>query len=242
MKLFLRAVALLGSLLLVWSPAPAANSDSLPVNPFKARYEVYGSGFSIGDAVMTLTATGPNAYRMSTQVRPNGLAALLVSGQIDEQASGEIRDGVVRPIQYERRVETPKKKQTVRLRFDWPARQLRASDNDEKATLPLSPGVLDPLSLNLRVMWDLRRGDLPSEYVLADEIELKPYQIKNEGEETLETSVGKLRALRISQSKPGKTRLTRFWFAPELGYMPVRVMQQKGDKEVLRMELRAVER
>ncbi len=117
MKLFVRAVALVGPLLL-GCPLAEASPNDLPVSPFQARYEVYGSGFSIGEAVMTLTAAGPGAYRMSSQVRPNGLAALLVSGQIDEQANGEIRDGDVRPARYERRVETPKKKQTGQLRFD----------------------------------------------------------------------------------------------------------------------------
>ena len=79
-------VALLGGLLAL-SPALAL-PDYLPVKPFQARYEVYGSGFSIGEAVMSLNAAGANAYQMRTRVRPNGLAAMLVSGQIDEQASG----------------------------------------------------------------------------------------------------------------------------------------------------------
>ncbi|MBK8507393.1 MAG: DUF3108 domain-containing protein [Candidatus Competibacter sp.] len=232
-------VALLGWLLASW-PALALSED-LPVKPFQARYEVYGSGFSIGEAVMSLNLAG-DAYQMSTRVRPNGLAAMLVSGQIDEQASGEIREGAIRPIRYERRVETPKKKQTVQLRFDWSAKQIQASDNERRATLPLSSGVMDPLSLNLQAMWDLQNGRAPTQYVLADETELKTYQIKNEGEETLDTSVGKLRAIRLSQAKPGKTRITTFWFAPSLHYLPVRVMQQKDNKEVLRMEIRAVER
>ncbi|HRE53713.1 MAG TPA: DUF3108 domain-containing protein [Candidatus Competibacter sp.] len=232
-------VALLGCLLASW-PALALSED-LPVKPFQARYEVYGSGFSIGEAVMSLNLAG-DAYQMSTRVRPNGLAAMLVSGQIDEQASGEIREGAIRPIRYERRVETPKKKQTVQLRFDWSAKQIQASDNERRATLPLSSGVMDPLSLNLQAMWDLQNGRAPTQYVLADETELKTYQIKNEGEETLDTSVGKLRAIRLSQAKPGKTRITTFWFAPPLHYLPVRVMQQKDNKEVLRMEIRAVER
>ncbi|HRD68188.1 MAG TPA: DUF3108 domain-containing protein [Candidatus Competibacter sp.] len=240
MKSFLRAVAII--VFLILDPSVAAIADALPVAPFQARYEVYGSGFSIGDAVMTLTTTGLNQYQMSSEVRPNGLAALLVSGQIDEKANGEIRDGTVRPIRYERRVETPKKKQTVQLRFDWSANQIQARDNQEQANLPLSPGVVDPLSLNLRVMWDLQRGRIPEQYALVDDTELKAYQIKNEGEEDLDTSLGKLRTVRISQSKPGKTRVTTFWFAPDLHYLPVRVAQKKNGKEVLRMEIRAVER
>lgn len=236
-----RTTALLGLTLLVCSLA-WANPVRLPVSPFQARYEVYGSGFSIGEAVIALTAPDQSTYQMTSKVRPNGLAALLVSGQIDEEVIGEIGDDAPRPIRYERQVKTPKKEQTVRLRFDWAAQRLEASDNERRATLPLSLGVVDPLSLYLQVMWDLQRGRAPSQYTLADETELKAYQIQKEGEETLETTIGRLHTVRISQSKPGKTRITTFWFAPKLDYLPVRVLQQKSGKEILRMEIRAVER
>lgn len=241
MTLSLRAAVLVASLLLGCSVAQA-DADPLPVSPFRARFEVYGSGIPIGEAVMTLAATGPGTYQMRSEVRPNALATLLVSGQIDEQVSGEIRAEVIRPTYYQRRMETSKKKQTVQLQFDWAANRLEARDNEAHASLPLTPGVLDPLSLNLRVMADLRRGRLADQYSLADETEIKSYQINNEGEETLDTSLGKLRAVRISQSKPGKTRITRFWFAPDLQYLPVRIAQHKDGKELLRMEIRALDR
>lgn len=240
MKPCYRAVALVG--FLTPGLSAVAIADGLPVAPFQARYEVFGSGFSIGDAVMTLTATDPDTYQMSSEVRPNGLAALLVSGQIREKVNGEIHDGMVRPAQYERWVDTSRKTQNVQLRFDWSANRIQARENQQQATLPLSPGVVDPLSLNLRVMWDLQRGRLPEQYALVDETELKTYQIRNEGVENLDTPLGKLRAVRISQSKPGKTRITTFWFAPDLHYLPVRVAQEKDGKELLRMEIRAVER
>ena len=46
MKLWFRTLALAGLLLL--SPLATAANDSLPVAPYQARYEVYASGFSIG--------------------------------------------------------------------------------------------------------------------------------------------------------------------------------------------------
>lgn len=239
MKLFLHAFTLAGSLIL--SPLAFA-TDDLPVPPFQARYEVYGSGFSLGEAVMTLAAEGSGTYRMSSDVRPNGLVALLASARIRERASGEIRAGAIWSSQYEQRVEGVKKSRDVALRFDWPARQVQARSGAERATLPLSPGVVDPLSLNLVVMWDLQRGRLPDRYTLVDETEIKTFPIRNEGEEVLDTPLGRLRTVRVSYTKPGRTRITTFWFAPELQYLPVRIAQQKKGKEELRMEIRTVER
>ena len=59
MKLWFHTAALASSLLL--SSLAIAASDGLPVAPYQARYEVYASGFSIGEAVITLAAAGPGA-------------------------------------------------------------------------------------------------------------------------------------------------------------------------------------
>ena len=239
MKPLLCPIALTGSLLF---GAVATAADGLPVAPFQARYEVYASGFSVGEAVVTLTAAGPNGYRMNSDVRPNGLVALLASGRIQEQASGEVYEGAIRPLQYERRLDAGKKSSHMQLRFDWLAGQVEARHNADQATLPLAPGMADPLSLQLLVMGDLQRDQVPAQYRLIDKTEIKTYQIRNQGEETLSTPLGELRTVRINQYTPGKTRMTTFWVAPDRQFLLVRIAQEKDGKEELRMEIRAVAR
>jgi hypothetical protein len=239
MKFFLGLIALASALTL--NPLATA-ADGLPVAPYQARYEVYASGFSIGEAVITLTATGSDVYQMTSDVRPNGLVALLASGRIREQADGEVRDGVIRPSRYERLLDTGRKSDRMQLWFDWSAGQVQARHNADQATLPLAPGIVDPLSLQLVVMGDLRRGRLPDQYSLVDETKIKTYQIRNQGQKTLDTPLGRLNTLLINQYTPGKTRMTTFWVAPELQYLPVRISQEKKGKEELRLEIRAVER
>ncbi|MDG4594866.1 MAG: DUF3108 domain-containing protein [Candidatus Contendobacter sp.] len=239
MKLWLHTMVLVSA----WALGELATAaDGLPVTPYQARYEVYASGFSVGEAVIILTAAGPGAYRMTSDVRPNGLVTLLAAGRIHEQASGEIREGAIQPRQYERVLDTGRKSDHVQLRFDWSAGQVQARHNADQATLPLTPGVVDPLSLQLVVMADLRRGQTPSQYSLVDRNEIKTYQVRNQGREVLETPLGKLNTVLINQYTPGKTRMTTFWVAPDLQYLPVRIVQEKKGKEELRMEIRAVER
>lgn len=239
MKSLLCPIVLIGSLLF---GAVATAADGLPVAPFQARYEVYASGFSVGEAVVTLTAAGPNGYQMSSNVRPNGLVALLASGRIQEQASGEVYEGAIRPLQYDRQLDAGRKSSHMQLRFDWPAGQVEARHNADQATLPLAPGMVDPLSLQLLVMGDLQRGQVPPQYRLVDKTEIKTYQIRNQGEETLSTPLGELRTVRINQYTPGKTRMTTFWVAPDRQFLLVRIAQEKDGKEELRMEIRAVAR
>lgn len=218
-----------------------AHAD-LPLTPFQARYEVYGSGLPVGEALMTLDAVGANGYTLRFEVRPHPLVALLASQRIEEQASGEIHQEQVRPLHYQRRMETGKGTQQTQLRFDWPAEQIAAQTDAGSATLPLAPGVTDPLSLNLAVMQDLQRGQLPDQYALVDGLEPRVYHIRNEGEETLNTALGALRTVRVSQTRPDGKRATTFWFAVEQQYLPVRIARQKKGREDLRLEIRSLER
>ncbi|MBK7982004.1 MAG: hypothetical protein IPK09_00010 [Candidatus Competibacteraceae bacterium] len=108
-----------------------------------------------------------------------------------------------------------------------------------KATLPLSPGVLNPLSLKFAGHVDGCGAVIFLRSCLPDGIELDSIRSKNEGEETL--GLGRQTARRISQPNPARQTPTA-GPRPELGYMPVRPTLRKDEKEVLRMEPRAVER
>lgn len=240
MNPFTRSVALVGLLLALSNPLVGA-ADNL-IAPFQARYDLYGIGLPLGEALMVLDYPAPNRYAMRFDVHPNQLTALLTSNQVQEQASGEIRDGKVQPTQYVQQADTGGKIRNVLLRFDQSAQRVEARNNAEQVVLPLSPSVTDPLSLHLAVMWDLERGHLPEQYTLIDGTELRTYQIRNEGEEILKTALGSLPAVRISQAQPGGSRITTFWFATELQYLPVRITRQKKGREDLRLEIRSVER
>jgi hypothetical protein len=236
-----RAVVALAGLLLALS-SPLVKADRGIVTPFQARYDLYGAGLPLGEALMTLDYPEPNHYMLRFDVRPNRLVALLASHQVQEQASGEIHDGKVQPMQYKQQLDTGGETRNIQLRFDWSARRIAAQSNAEQAALPLSPGIMDPLSLNLAVMRDLESDQLPEQYTLIDGAEFRTYQIRNEGEEWLKTALGSLHTVRISQTRADGNRTTTFWFATEWQSLPVQIVRRKKNREDLRLEIRSVER
>lgn len=219
----------------------AQAAETWPAPPYQARYRVYASGLSVGEAIITLSRTGPDAYRMTSDVRPNGLAEMLTSSSIHEQVNGVLHDGQIQPLRYERQVEAGKRSERVRLQFDWAAGRVQAKVNARQATLSLAPGAVDPLSLQLLVRRDLQNGRLQDQYRLVDQAAVKTYQIRQHGQETLETPLGRQAVVRVQQFEPGKTRKTTFWLATALDYLPVRIMQEKKGAEVLRLEIRALD-
>lgn len=216
-----------------------ADANALPVNPFMARYSGFLAVINVavnlrveGMLNMTLRDTGNGRYQMSYDV--NGLL-----GSVEAQANGEFVDDVVRPFSYMQTTKSLKRSQT-QLTFNWQNQTLRIQEDDERETLPLpEEQVMDPLSLYLLVMWDLQRGRVPKHYTLVDGTKLKTYQVASQGKETVQTPLGKLRTLRISSKKsdPDSDRVTTFWFAPSLGYVPVQIVSENDGKETLRMLL-----
>lgn len=229
----------LAGLLCLSQTVPLAAAP-MPVPAFEARYEgsAYLSKLPIaGELVLNLTYEEGDRYRMSSDIQPNGSAALLISAS--ERVSGKLEENAILPLSYEHRVRGVKNSRT-QLTFHWQEETLYAEHDDERATLPLSSGIVDPLSLYLIVMTDLHRDHVRDEYTFVDDTELKTYQVKQDGEETLQTPLGTLATLRFTQQKEGSSRITTLWFAPSLAYLPVQIVQEKKGQEVLRMSIQEV--
>jgi hypothetical protein len=87
-------------------------AGELPVAPFVARYEVYASGFALGEAVMRLDATGAQGYTMRSDVRPSvqahhrlaqrkaGRINLVTGDKGRNRQFASLRDGQRRASQY----------------------------------------------------------------------------------------------------------------------------------------------
>lgn len=233
------ALLALAGLLLTASGRAA---DTLPVKPFKARYggvamvklKPVDLSFK-SNMELTLSDAGNGRYRMESVVSG-------VVGSINSQVDGAIQGEEVRPLLFQQTLNTMKTSQT-QARFDWQNKKVETRDDDEQRTLPLTDGVVDPLSLYLLAMWDLQSGRKPRQYTLVSGVRLKTYKATLEGEETLATGMGKLRALRVvsRRDKDDDNDRTILWFAPELGYMPAQLVRIEDGKEMLRMTIQAVE-
>ncbi len=242
MKLRYTALVLVNLLGLLLATSVLA-ADSLPIHPFKARYSgnvivpLKPVDLSVkGTMELTLSDAGSGRYRLSSLISG-------VIGTINSEAEGEFLKDSIHPLRYEQTANTLKKSQT-RAVFNWQNKTIDAQENDEQRTLQLTDGVVDPLSLYLLVMRNLQEGRKTPQYTLLSSIRLKTYLASPEGEETLETPLGKLRTLRISshRDKPGNEGdITTLWFAPELSYLPVQMVRQEEGKETLRMTIQAVQ-
>ncbi|NJN47752.1 MAG: DUF3108 domain-containing protein [Candidatus Competibacteraceae bacterium] len=208
-----------------------AASSSLPLAPFEARYTVYSWGLPVGKSILTLTEFKAGRYRMRAEAYAIGIATLFVPKPLNIQVEGLWQDGTLAPSRYRYQWGSDHESADTRLEFDWQRGIVQTHSEDEQATLLLSERVVDPLSLQLLAMLDLHRSYRPEQYTTVIGNELETYQIKLEGEETLQTALGNLPALRFSSRKPGGNRVTTLWFATSLDYLLIQAIQSKKGKE-----------
>jgi hypothetical protein len=88
----------------------------------------------------------------------------------------------------------------------------------------------------------LQRGAEPDVVPMISDDEIKRYTYTRLGSERRRTPAGEFATVLYESTRPGSERLSRFWHAPDLGYIPVRVEQRRKGKLETIMELTAVQR
>jgi len=221
---------------IAWLPLAVA-MDALPVQPFEALYRVYYHGNDLGRGVIALRDRGDGRYEMVSELKPRGIAALMVEG-IEESVSGEIRDGGLRPVHYRRE----DKDGVTEIRFDWQGNQAESLHEGERRTLQLEPGLVDRLSVYLQAMADFKNDRRVGSYTLTDKNRIRTYRIDIHGQASVDTPMGTFQTVHVSRHRQGSDNVIEFWFAPELDFLPVQILHRDEDGEKARLVLDRLQR
>lgn len=229
-------------LLLAQAAAAHAQADEPIVpTPFAATYAVSYRGFDAGRLTFTLQRAAGRRFVYETRADPSFLARLIVNRSALERSEMLIDEHGVRPLEWT--LEDGKSGTTGdgRLVFDWQAGRVTGTADNSAIDLPLEPGLQDRLSIQIAVMTALLRGTEPGTIPLIDDDRIKHYVYRRVGNAVLDTSLGTVDTVVYESSREGSSRLSRFWMAPELGWVPVRAEQIRKGKVETVMEIRALE-
>lgn len=115
---------------------------------------------------------------------------------------------------------------TLGVDFDWKKNTATGFRGDNVVSYGLKPDTLDTLNMEVQVRRDLMDlGKLGGPYWLGSPKDISPLPLEIEGEEILDTPLGKLTTLRVSRKHDSSKRHTTMWLAKSLDYLPVKVMQ-----------------
>jgi|GEM_PF-321251 len=209
--------------------------------PFEVVYDVGNNLISAGSANLSLKREGDEwIYNLST--RPTGVFKLTGKGKIQEtsvftvvkSANNNMR---VLPKRYSYR-QDKESKRSVDAWFNWDSNELTYKRRGEEVTEEFSDPVLDRLSVTLKVMNELKyRPFEEAKLTVFDSGRIRQVLFVNQGEETVSTQIGEIETIRVRSENSGSARHTVTWFAPSLGYVPVKIEQHKRGELVARLKL-----
>jgi hypothetical protein len=215
--------------------APALRAASLP--SFEASFRIMSGGLRLGTNEVSLTVDGNGDYRYESHTWPSSWISWLLKEDLRELSRGVLDRAGIRPLFYEYRRTGRRSTRTAELTFDWKTSTVVNNVADSTWEMTIPAGTLDKLSTQLGIMLELQNGATEKTFAVADGGKLKQYAFQVIGTETVELPAGRFEAVKLNRLGVSAEQLTYIWCAPELHYLPVRILQRKQDRSEYLREL-----
>jgi Protein of unknown function (DUF3108) len=217
--------------------APAASDAGLA--PFSAHYQADWKTISVGTSDLELKADAePGHYVYTWTITARGVFRIVYRDDLTQKSWFSINAEHVRPAKY-RAVEGSS---SVDLDFDWDSRRARGTSEKKAVDLKLKEGTQDVMSIQVEVMLDLKKGNLPMTFQIIDKDELKEFNYTQEGTANIRTALGALDTVIVASRRTGNNRILRMWFAPSLGFVPVQAERTRDGKLEFAMRIKTLKR
>ncbi|MDB6089928.1 MAG: hypothetical protein JWN85_2712 [Gammaproteobacteria bacterium] len=221
-------------------PALNAVAAADELKPFEATYTWMWHGMVVALSTLQLERHGDTwIYRSKSE--PRGIGRMM-SERPTQQSVLKVTDAGVLPLSYKADDGTSSTKRDADVQFDWENGRVSGVYENTKVDMPLQPGIQDDLSVQIALMVELLKGRTPEKFLLLNGNSVREYRYAREGEETLVTPVGTVKTIIYKSEKQGSPRVTRFWCAPSLGYIPMRVQQTRDHQIEWTMQIQSLKR
>jgi hypothetical protein len=208
---------------------------SLPASLMAAELQPFSASYTADWKQLPISGTA----QRSLQTQEDGSwkldfsASMLIAG-LNETSWLKIHNGDVQPQKYRYARNGMGKSKKIKQDFDWIAQVVTGSDRGTPIKVTLIQGVQDKSSYQLALQRDVAEGKSSMSYQVIDGDELDTYDFRVLGEESVETMVGSVDAIKVERVRdPTQSkRKTVLWFAKDWDFLLVRLQQiEKDGKE-----------
>lgn len=232
----IRALAPLALLLTAMSGAAGAAE----LRPYQASYQGIWNGMTVAVSDLKLEQTG-DTWTYSSSSSPRGIGRL-ASGIFPPRQVSIVRvtGAEVQPLSY--KSSGGKSARSIDLTYDWNTHRVSGTYEGTQVDQPLTPDTQDDASVQLALTVALLAGRTPSSFRIIDGNGTRQYQFARDGEATLQTPMGPVATVIYRSQKAHSPRITRFWCAPDRGYIPIKVEQTRGDEVQWTLQIESLTR
>jgi hypothetical protein len=222
----------ISALLLCNVMLPVADAQLLQ-SGFETTYEVKHNTMYLGDTVRTVSKQENGQWLYQSSTKAKGIAGLFFKDKIEERSILAITPNGILPSTYSYDQTGGKKEKHIKLSFHWDKNLLFSSYLNKD--LELVPGTQDLLSFVLQIMVELQANKQTIDMPIADKDSIDQYQLKVIGKETIVTPFKSLPTVVLLSNKIKGKKQFKFWCAPSLQYLPIRIkkIDDDGDEDTL---------
>ncbi len=218
----------------------AGAAAAAELKPYTATYNGIWHGMTVASSTLKLEQTG-DTWTFSSRSEPRGIGKLASSVFPPLQVSVvRVTDRGVLPESFKSSGGDPGK--SIELNYDWQTHRVTGTYESTRVDLPLTPQVQDDGSVQLALMVELLAERTPPTVQLIDKNSVREYEFRRDGEATIKTPMGDVHTVVFESQKKYSPRITRFWCAPDRGYIPMKVQQKKDDDVQWTMEIQSLTR
>ena len=227
----------------------ASSSDSISVLavdaanpvPFVAEYDVRANGLIVGTSTVSLSGEAGGTYLLTQKSTSRGLGALLAQRTRTETSRWRLVGGRIQALEYRSRLAGGDDEENAHLLFDWSHGRARNVVGGEHWEVELTPGMVDPLLMQMALAIDLAGGQERLAYRVPRQGRIKTYVFARAGEETIVLEAGSFRTQKLVRADDEIDRSV-IWSAPDLGYLAVRISKERAWNVDTDIRLRKLER
>jgi len=221
----------------VVATAPASTlpveKASLPAFPKSGRIAytvVYGRDqFPVGRTVQSWKIDG-SRYQLASRSETTGLIDVIRSQHRTYFSRGELTPGGLRPETFLMSRDRGRGPEEARAAFDWSQGTVTLGRAGKQHAEPLPPGSQDLVSFMYQLAIEPPAPGV-KEATITNGSSIHTYTLKVLPEEKIETPLGVLRALPITQGRKPGAESVDVWLAVEYRYLPVRLRFYGRDGE-----------
>jgi len=221
------------------SQAETVAGTQAEIAAFSAHYDAYWKSITVGTSDLQLQrGAEPDHYVYTWIISAHGIFRIIYSNPVTQKSWLKVDGEHIRALKY----HGDDGSSSVDLDFDWDTGHARGKSEGKPVDLALSEGTQDVMSIQLEIMLDLKRGNLPAHFRIIDNDEVKDFNYTNEGTARIHTALGDLDTIVVASQRTGNSRILRMWFAPSLGYIPVKAERWRDGKLEFAMRIKALQR
>ncbi len=215
-----------------------AGGTATDIAPFSAHYDAYWKSITVGSSdLQLLRGAEAGSYVYTWIISAHGIFRLVYSNPVTQKSWLKLQGEHIRPVKY----HGDDGSSAVDLDFDWDTGHARGKSEGKPVDLALSEGTQDVMSIQLEIMLDLKRGNLPAHFQIIDNDEVKDFNYRNEGTARIHTVIGDFDTIVVASQRTGNSRILRMWFAPSLGFIPVKAERWRDGKLEFAMRIKSLQ-